>query len=414
MPLDDYKAVRRIAEGRFGSVSEATRLSTGERVAVKKIRARRNLPGLDFDPWFKSAERELEVLSAVTHKNVVKLLDHLVTPGAAVAILIYEYVSWDLSTVMERLCPFYEAQVKTMMLMLLDGLLHLHSCNVMHRDLKPANLLMDGVTGDLKIADFGSARFLPGSNCSMGSEAADSEDPSYGLMTRDVCTRWYKSPEMLFGSVDYSLGVDLWAAGCIAGELLCPKCKPLFPGGSDLEQLCFVFQAVGIPDEATWPDVRRLPDYAKVSFRAKEPVFPDLGGGRSPAALGLVRGFLELNPRHRSSCRSALEHEFFLQAPAPVLTSTLVLGLSEEDGHHQHEANEGPMTPVGFSEFGSDGSDFCSLAAGEFEVEVETTSCGLWEHAVLDEPSTEGCGTATPPRNRTPSPPRSGVHRLKF
>jgi len=32
---------------------------------------------------------------------------------------------------------------------------------VMHRDLKPANLLLDGKTGELKIGDFGSARFLP-------------------------------------------------------------------------------------------------------------------------------------------------------------------------------------------------------------------------------------------------------------
>lgn len=68
-------------------------------------------------------------------------------------------------------------------------------------------------------------------------------------MTRDVCTRWYKSPEMLFGSVTYALGVDLWALGCTFAEFL--TSSPLFPGGSDLEQLCLIFQAREA--NCTWP-----------------------------------------------------------------------------------------------------------------------------------------------------------------
>ena len=66
---------------------------------MKKIRARRNLPGLDFDPWYKSAERERDVLVDVKHTNIVELLDHYVEPGAAMAVLVYPYLSWDLATV---------------------------------------------------------------------------------------------------------------------------------------------------------------------------------------------------------------------------------------------------------------------------------------------------------------------------
>ena len=89
----------RIAEGRFGTVFSACHRASGRKVAVKKIRARKNLPGLDFDPWFKSAERERDVLSTVAHENVIELLEHLVEPDAAMAVLVYPYLAWDLATV---------------------------------------------------------------------------------------------------------------------------------------------------------------------------------------------------------------------------------------------------------------------------------------------------------------------------
>ncbi len=32
--------------------------------------------------------------------------------------------------------------------------------------------------------------------------------------------RWYRAPELLLGSRTYGRGVDMWAAGCVMGELL--------------------------------------------------------------------------------------------------------------------------------------------------------------------------------------------------
>ncbi|OLP91930.1 Cyclin-dependent kinase 10 [Symbiodinium microadriaticum] len=130
MPLSDYKVQRRIAEGRFGTVFAATNTVTGQTVAVKKIRARKNLPGLDFDPWYKSAERERDVLVAVRHENIIELLEHCVEPGAVMAVLIYPFLSWDLATVLELHKPMEEGQTKTLLSMLLSGLAHLHSCFV--------------------------------------------------------------------------------------------------------------------------------------------------------------------------------------------------------------------------------------------------------------------------------------------
>ena len=61
---------------------------------------------------------------------------------------------------------------------------------------------------DLKICDFGLARAL----------IPDLKFKA-GILTDYVATRWYRSPELLLGYTDYGPEVDMWAIGCIMGEL---------------------------------------------------------------------------------------------------------------------------------------------------------------------------------------------------
>lgn len=43
-----------------------------------------------------------------------------------------------------------------------------------------------------------------------------------------VVTIWYRAPELLLGTHHYTKAIDVWAVGCIYGELL--LLKPLFKG----------------------------------------------------------------------------------------------------------------------------------------------------------------------------------------
>ena len=70
---------------------------------------------------------------------------------------------------------------------------------IIHRDLKPANLLVSK-TGDLKIADLGSARKLPNRDSTTD-------------MTNLVVSMWYRAPELLMGEVEYGPEVDMWSVG---------------------------------------------------------------------------------------------------------------------------------------------------------------------------------------------------------
>ena len=51
-------------------------------------------------------------------------------------------------------------------------------------------------------------------------------------MTDYVATRWYRSPELLL-NLDYGPPADMWAIGCILGELT--DGQPLYPGESDID-----------------------------------------------------------------------------------------------------------------------------------------------------------------------------------
>ena len=55
--------------------------------------------------------------------------------------------------------------------------------------------------------------------------------------------RWYRAPELLLGSSHYGKEVDMWAVGCIMGELI--DGQPLFPGDSDIDQLFVIQKLLG-------------------------------------------------------------------------------------------------------------------------------------------------------------------------
>lgn len=101
---------------------------------------------------------------------------------------------------------------------ILRGLKYIHSANVLHRDLKPSNLLLNA-NCDLKICDFGLARVTSETD----------------FMTEYVVTRWYRAPELLLNSSDYTAAIDVWSVGCIFMELM--DRKPLFPGRDHVHQL---------------------------------------------------------------------------------------------------------------------------------------------------------------------------------
>lgn len=137
-------------------------------------------------------------------------------------------------------------------------------------------------------------------------------------LTDYVATRWYRAPEILLGSTKYSKGVDMWAVGCILGEIILGK--PMFPGTSTMNQLERILTATGMPSREDIQStmsvfaesmIGNLPTVEKVPL---EKMLPD-----APAdALDLIGKCLQFNPNHRISAAQSLEHPYIAQFHNPA------------------------------------------------------------------------------------------------
>jgi serine/threonine protein kinase len=150
-------------------------------------------------------------------------------------------------------CPFAGGLISSIFRQIVQGLHHVHASGYFHRDMKPENILVtttgyhsypnlspiappdappeQDVKVLVKLADFGLAR----------------ETRSKPPYTEYVATRWYRAPEILLKSRDYSNPVDMWALGTIMAELV--NLKPMFPGKKEADQLFLITQVLGDPCE---------------------------------------------------------------------------------------------------------------------------------------------------------------------
>ncbi|AFZ80627.1 protein kinase domain-containing protein [Theileria equi strain WA] len=116
------------------------------------------------------------------------------------------------------------------------GINEMHSRGLVHRDLKPDNILIDNENNpkEVKICDFGSSKRIV--------RAGKYFDEPRNFSTPYICSRWYRAPELLLGSISYGSSVDNWSFGCICAELL--LLKPF----SDAHQLLTLMDILGTPN----------------------------------------------------------------------------------------------------------------------------------------------------------------------
>lgn len=140
----------------------------------------------------------------------------------------------------------------------------------------------------MKVADFGLARSI-----------LQYDDESAPVMTEYVATRWYRAPEIVLGSNQYSKAVDMWSVGCILGELIIGKA--IFPGKSTLNQIELILDLLGRPTAEEIESMGAPSDYAILnSLPGKQKYsFSKFFKGASKDALDFLRKTLEFNPNKR-------------------------------------------------------------------------------------------------------------------
>ena len=153
----------------------------------------------------------------LNHPNVVKLKEVIRENNRL--YFVFEYVKGDLLGLMRDTNDFFsESSVRTIVLQIFQALAYMHRNGFFHRDLKPENILCSS-PDMVKIADFGLAREIRSSPPYTG-ESVLSTSVTWNCVVADyVSTRWYRAPEVLLRSTNYSSPIDVWAVGCIMAEL---------------------------------------------------------------------------------------------------------------------------------------------------------------------------------------------------
>ncbi|CAK0783466.1 hypothetical protein CVIRNUC_006665 [Coccomyxa viridis] len=297
--MEHYEKGEKLGQGQFGVVIKARHIETGQIVAIKKIHLGNAKEGINM-----TALREIKLLREIDNPFIVRLLD--VFPHKRNLSLVYEYMDSDLECLIrDRATIISPADVKSYMQMVLQSLLACKQHWVLHRDIKPSNFLIS-MQGGMKLTDFGLARMF-------GS-------PESGRYTHQVFTRWYRPPELLFGSTCYGPACDMWAAGCIFAELLLRRAW--FPGDTDLDQLGKIFQALGTPSQDSWPGCACLPQYVEFQTTTAPPLRNTFRQA-SEDALALLALMVALDPGRRISVEDALAHPYFRADPKPTLPEQL-------------------------------------------------------------------------------------------
>jgi len=285
----EYKMISPIGSGVFGNVYLAKN-AEGKKVAIKRLRL--SNPN-QYDPQYK---REIEVLNLCEHLNIVKLIE-VVMSKKNEKYLVLEHCDIDFKAVMSKSIGI--AQLKNVMLQLLDGLEYIHSKNIIHRDLKPDNILFSE-EGTLKIADFGSSRiYEEGAKYSPG-----------------MVTLRYRSPEIFLGERKYCTAVDIWSAACIFSELFLGK--PLLDGISALEQIDKMCSVLGTPSLEDWPGFTECPNAKDLVFPHQpdnllKKYIPDL----TDQNFSLLSQMFIFNPKKRMTAQQAKEHPYWKENPLP-------------------------------------------------------------------------------------------------
>ena len=198
LSLTNYKILRILGKGSFGKVYLIQSKLTNEYYAMKQI-SKENMTRDDRT----RINREIELLSKVSHPNIVQMKQLIVT--SSYYLIIMEYCSnGELFNYIVRKQLLNDNEASVFFYQIISAISYLHSISIIHRDIKPENILISS-NNEIKLIDFGLSNYIK-------------QD---GMLSTSCGSPCYAAPEMLRNIPYKGEPCDIWSVGVILYAMLC-------------------------------------------------------------------------------------------------------------------------------------------------------------------------------------------------
>merc|ERR1719326_2443779 len=276
----NYEVVKELGKGSFSRVQLLRDRRSG---AARVLKISEGGMGTKQSQMLKN---EIHLLSALDHPNIVKIYEYSEDIHRGQLLMVLEYVGGGDCQQLLRSGKhsLSEAFIGKLIWQLLSVLCYCHARGILHCDIKPENMMLTqptkGNLPDCKVIDFGLTHRI--------------DQP-----TRDfVGTPSYMAPEIVKGTVAYTVKADVWSVGVTACELLAAKAP--FGRPSDYR---------GKID----PVLQNIRDYRSFRDIERKLTKSESWGSRSSGAKDFVESIIIADPANRPHADQALEHPWLLR-----------------------------------------------------------------------------------------------------
>ena len=291
--MSKYEVNAKIGRGRYSEVYSGIEKYTNEKVVIKILK-----------PINKNKIKREAVILQYLNKcpNSVHLLD--ITKGESIDIycLIYNNISGhDLKLIYKNITP---EDMKLYIYKILQCLSFCHSKKIMHRDIKSGNIVVNTITKELNVIDWGLSEYYIS---------------NYKYNTR-VGTRFYKAPELLLDYKKYDYAIDVWSAGCVLASLLFQK--DFFFKGSDLNN-----QIIKVAEVFGYKEFEKFYNKYQNDIRINKKVMEQIKNFEKKEwksfvnennkylvnddVIDLLDKMLKFDPSERIKAKDAINHPYF-------------------------------------------------------------------------------------------------------
>jgi len=147
-----YEVLEWLGAGTMGTVYLARDKLLARQVAIKTVRVSEGAP---TDALCARLRREAQAMSALSHPNIAKVYDVVITTGHTVALVLELVDGMSLRQWLRR-APRSEREIIAVFRQAGQGLHAAHEAGIIHRDFKPDNCMISK-DGDVRVIDFGLA-----------------------------------------------------------------------------------------------------------------------------------------------------------------------------------------------------------------------------------------------------------------